>query len=168
MSMCYDGVLVAAGVETVRKYLSSNQLPEHRLSIVPLRTRLTAIFRASDATRAFDTDAVTTFASATSSSFGSSLAVFYDDRIGLRASVLYANGVPIKQFGEEDELWVPLLTSGEPDTAARPLHASELLSGPEHEYETIANAIALGISALDPTTDVTASELRDAVEDADE
>jgi hypothetical protein len=166
--MCYEGVLVPAEIETVREFLSSNPLPEHRLSMVPLRPRLTAILRVSDATRAFDTDAVLTLASATSFSFGSSLAVFYDDRIALRASTVYANGVPIKQIGEEEELWAPLLVSGDPDTSARPLHASELLSGPEHEYETIANAIGLGITALDPATDVTASELRDAVEDADE
>jgi hypothetical protein len=52
----------------------------------------------------------------------------------------------VRAFGEADELFVPLDEEGEPIVFAEPLLAEELSE--DLEYETIANAIQLGLGAM--------------------
>lgn len=66
----------------------------------------------------------------------------YDDRIGLRESIVVLEGRRVA-FGEQDELWVPIDEDGRPLKLAQPLLSTELED--EEEYATIKDAIQLGL-----------------------
>ena len=48
--------------------------------------------------------------------FSAAVAVHYDDQVGLHTAMLSRNGVPVRYFGEQDEVWVPYGADGEPRT----------------------------------------------------
>ena len=77
---------------------------------------------------------------------GRALVLRYDSRLGHRSSRLYIDGRQIRAFGEDDELFVPLDDDGEPVLSARPVRRDEFEAGAE--YETVRNAIQLGMDAL--------------------
>jgi hypothetical protein len=57
---------------------------------------------------------------------------------------LYVDGKLIKEFGEGDELFVPLAENGEPIKTAPRIKLADFIAG--EEYETIQNAIELGLA----------------------
>jgi len=77
---------------------------------------------------------------------GKALVVRYDDRVGLRWAGLYEGGEAVREFGEDDELWVPLGEDGEPVVDGLQLKYSEL--DPDEEYATSVNAIEAGLLAF--------------------
>jgi len=91
-----------------------------------------------------DVTEVTAFA-ATISHQMPALFIIYDDRTSTRISARYDGGILVRTFGPEDERFVPLLPDGEPGEGPV-LTASQL--DPEAEYETVVNAIELGLRDL--------------------
>ena len=73
------------------------------------------------------------------------LLVRYDSRIGHRSSAVFKERTQ-STFGDADELYVALDESGMPVLSAQPLHVDELRS--DEEYETVKNAIQLGLDAV--------------------
>jgi hypothetical protein len=84
-------------------------------------------------------------ATALAKSFGQVLLVRYDDQIGHRSSALYESGREKVAYGEEDEIWVLLDDDGAPDMSGPRLRVDQLDPDPDVEYETIENAIQLGL-----------------------
>jgi hypothetical protein len=74
------------------------------------------------------------------------LLIRFDSRTGHRSAELFEDGERRRSFGDADELYVPLDESGEPVLTAAPLRFADL--DPEQEYETIENAIQLGLKAF--------------------
>jgi len=70
----------------------------------------------------------------------------FDSRVGKRSSAIFENGERRQVFGEADELYVPMDERGDPIRDAPPLTLAML--DPKEEYETIQNAIQLGLRAL--------------------
>jgi hypothetical protein len=79
---------------------------------------------------------------------GSALLFRYDSRIGHRSSTLYERGKPVREFGLADERWVRLDEHGERILNGRTYSADELDPDPNAEYETLQNAIELGLDAF--------------------
>jgi hypothetical protein len=77
--------------------------------------------------------------------FGRALLVRYS-RLGHRSSRLCIAGEETACFGKDDELFVPLDDRGYPITSATPKSRFEW--EPNEEYETISNAIQLGLERL--------------------
>jgi hypothetical protein len=88
------------------------------------------------------------------------LAAFYDNRAGFRAATLFRNGAPRAEFGDGDELWVPLYDDGETLPDANPIAANNL--NPEIEYGCIRDAIEVGLAGLGTPPQVTRHTLKDA------
>ena len=74
------------------------------------------------------------------------MVVAYDTRTGTRIAVLFERGELRAEFGEEDELWVALDEKGEAIAGSDQLRLDELL--PECEYETVWNAVQLGLREM--------------------
>ena len=70
----------------------------------------------------------------------------FDSRVGKRSSAIFENGERRQAFSEADELYVPLDERGDPVRDAPPLTLAML--DPREEYETIQNALQLGLRAL--------------------
>lgn len=100
------------------------------------------------------------------SRLGPSLLASYDDRIGLRQAVLYADGEPGRVFGLNDELWSPLDDHGDPRADAPRVRVREFEPG--EEYDCAASAIDLGLVALGANPPLTAGRLRDMILKADQ
>ncbi|BAY11360.1 hypothetical protein [Calothrix sp. NIES-2098] len=74
------------------------------------------------------------------------LVMRYDSRIGHRSSILFKEGLPISSFDENDEIWVLLDEEGEPLIDGERFSINSMKD--DEEYETICNAIDLGLQAL--------------------
>jgi hypothetical protein len=70
----------------------------------------------------------------------------YDSRIGHRSAALFETGELVASFDEDAEEWVPLDEKGEPVLKAPRLRRQDLEPG--KDYETVMNAIDLGLRAL--------------------
>lgn len=81
-----------------------------------------------------------------SKSCGKALLARFDSRAGSRSSAVFENGQLGQTFGEDDELYVPLDDKGDPVRNASPVRLTML--DPDQEYETIQNAIQLGLRAF--------------------
>ena len=77
---------------------------------------------------------------------GRALFVSYDTRVAGRHAELYESGSLARAFDENDELYVPLRQDGDPDLEHAPLAVTDL--SPDCEYETVKNAIQLGLEQL--------------------
>lgn len=71
-----------------------------------------------------------------------------DTRVGFRYCVYYRDGDPVEAFGVEQELYVPLTDSGEPDWGAPKVRYADLDPDPKAEYATAVNAVDLGLKRL--------------------
>jgi hypothetical protein len=87
-------------------------------------------------------------ASAVSQQAGSALLFRYDGRIGYRESKLYESGQLVREFGPSDERWVRLDEHGDTVPNATTYSADQLDSDPNAEYETVRDAIELGLDAF--------------------
>jgi hypothetical protein len=98
-----------------------------------------------------------------SAAHGHALLLQYDDRSGFRSAALYRDGTLARVWSEADELWVPLDEEGEPMTSSQPLRTEELVQDGDQEYETIKDAIQLGLEAFGAPAWLTSRELRDRI-----
>jgi hypothetical protein len=93
--------------------------------------------------------------------YGVTLAVFYDDRCGVSVAILFRDGTPVRDFGEADEVWVPLDEDGDMLTDG-PRYTRETLP-PDAECDCIRQAIDVGLEAAGFCGWMTASDLQDIV-----
>jgi hypothetical protein len=81
-----------------------------------------------------------------STRFGSAMLLFYNEKAGTSTGMLYEDGHPTREFGEEDERWVPYGEDGELQTDGPHLVPSQLL--PVVEYDCIYSATEACLSAI--------------------
>ena len=72
----------------------------------------------------------------------------YDDRVGYRESIIFQEGYPIKRFDLADEIWVMLDEDGKPIVNGRKMRIKQIEDNEDEKYETIYNAIQLGIDLV--------------------
>jgi len=145
MSEVFEGMIVPASAESL--------WPEHDiharglvLETQDLGDDLAVVYRSDPRSEGGFTQRMEEFAAEASMRAPRILLVRFDSRTGHRSAALFENGKRKQDFGETDELYVPLDEAGEPIGDAPRLRRSEL--DPDQEYETIENAIQLGLKAL--------------------
>ncbi|OUL33864.1 hypothetical protein BV372_15195 [Nostoc sp. T09] len=70
----------------------------------------------------------------------------YDSRVGHRSSILFEESLPMSSFDENDKIWVLLDEEGNPLIDGERFSINSMKD--DQEYETICNAIQLGLQAL--------------------
>jgi len=151
MSTVFHGILIARSVSSVNDAVG-RMVQTSGLKVDSVTAELTAITLA-EPRRGIRIEETAALATSLSHAFDA-LFVLWDDRVGTRVSALYQSGKLIREFGPEDELWVPLNDDGRAMTERPPLCASEL--DEDGEYETSVNAIALGLREIGAGTAWTA------------
>jgi hypothetical protein len=145
MSEILEAVACKAGPEDATVFLERER-PDLSLALAELSNRGIMLYRHDSRAHARFDPYMDHLAKALSSSFQRSLVIRYDSRESFRASALYTNGALHKQYGREDEIFVPLDEEGEPVVDGPTHRYSEL--DPSGEYETSTNAIELGLQKL--------------------
>lgn len=160
MSDIFAGVVVRYPLERFRKRLHSIELDALRFVVLGFEGYSVlddTLVREQPETRASETLAMTV-----SESFQPGALVYlYDSRSGYRESRLFRGGRQVASFGEADELWVPTDASGEPIHSAQRLSVGQLEPGVE--YETIMNAIDLGLHALSQSYELAWEDLHEVL-----
>jgi hypothetical protein len=95
--------------------------------------------------RLFKWEEVDRLAASLSFEFGTSLSVHYDDRGGVKAACLFRHGTAMREFGEADEVWVPMDEDWKP-LAEAPRYSGDNLP-PDEECDCIRQAIDVGLEA---------------------
>jgi hypothetical protein len=145
MSSIFEAILSPAEPERLLQVLEPLEISLH-LALSSLPGGLTAAVREDPRHEYAFTEDLDGIAEALSKTLGTSLVVRYDDRIGHRSSKLYRDGELIRSFGEDDEVYVLLDEDGEPIPEGERFSLQDL--DPDEEYETIKNAIQLGLEGL--------------------
>jgi hypothetical protein len=104
-------------------------------------------------------DEVNRIAEVFSREFGTALAVHYDDRCGVKVSVLYRSGSPIREFTEADEVWTPIDDDGEPISDG-PQYPGDAIPD-DVECDCIRQAIDVALDAAGFGGWLTEDELQD-------
>lgn len=148
MSTVFEGVLCVIAFEnalSISKQVSSNL----KLEAEKVNDYLSAICRVeNDRKKMIFSPEMEYVSSQVSVVFSKALLVRYDDRVGYRSSVLFQEGNPIKSFDLEDEIWVITDEDGEPIVDGKKFTIEQIKDDDEEEYETIYNAIQLGLESL--------------------
>lgn len=98
--------------------------------------------------RLFDPPEVEKIAASLSMRFGKALLVLYDNSCDLRLAALYESGALAKEFGERDEIWVPLDEQGSPDTDRGRFRWDDIKDDSDGECDCIWDAIDAGLEAF--------------------
>ena len=147
MSVIFEGILLlrkavdAPGLDLVK--VCESRMSGIRLRQALLDDHVAAIMRVRDRDAAFSEE-VERLGAERSSRLGRALVARHDSRIGHRSSSFFEPGRLAARFGEEDEIFTPLDAGGS-TTGAR-FRVEDRDEG--EEYETIENAIPLGLDRL--------------------
>jgi hypothetical protein len=89
------------------------------------------------------------------------LHITYDDGCGIREATIYEAGIPVRSFGEGDELWVPVDESGYPITDAPALGPDDL--DDDDEYDCVRCGIAAALDVFLGADRVSVGQIRDVI-----
>ena len=144
MSEVFEGILLASPFNEVQQAIRTLS-PSLSLQVETLDD-LSIVSRNDQVGRLQFSMEIEPVAADLSKIIGKALVVRYDSGIGHRTSELFINGNMEKAFGEDDEVWVLLGEDGEPLVDGERFKLEEL--DPDEEYETIENAIQLGLQSF--------------------
>jgi hypothetical protein len=149
MSSIFEGIVCKTPVEEIKSVFDRIDIISSSLTlkIAKIDPYLSTIYCSSPRSKAIFTDEIDFVASQISIEINNTLLVRFDSRIGHRSSFLFKNGVPCQSFDENDELWVITDEEGESIINGQRFSLSEL--DDDEEYETICDAIDLGLEAID-------------------
>jgi hypothetical protein len=146
MSCIFEGILFPAIYDNYQLQLPDLS-PYPALEIKQLNPIASIVYRSSPRNDNLTfSPQMEYIASHLSITYSQALLIHYDDRVGYRASVVFEEGVPIRSFGEADEIWVQLDEHGSPLIDGKKFSITEIQHDQENEYETRINAIALGLN----------------------
>jgi hypothetical protein len=144
MSEVFEGVLLASRFNEVQMAIRTIS-PSLSLKVERLDD-LSIVSRNDQIGRPQFSPEIEQVAADLSKIVGKALVVRYDSRIGHRTSELFINGNMEKAFDEADEVYVLLDEDGEPLVDGERFKLADMDS--DHEYDTIENAIELGLQSL--------------------
>ena len=105
-----------------------------------------------------DAESLASLAEQLSSRLGAVLLTLYDNRSGVRFAALFDRD-GVREFGAEDEHWVPLTENGTADISGERMKLHELEE--DREYDCVLSAIDLGLRALGVDAVISAATLKD-------
>ena len=160
MSESYEGIVFRAPDDSAATAIFNAHPAPFPRRLVRLADGTYGVYRVATRTAPFDSIAVKSLAAKLSKSSKIDLAVFYDNRCGLRAATIFDRGTLSREFGEADEWWVPLAENGEPLRSQPPVSTANLDAGTE--YDCVQDAIEAGLSASSMSPNVTRDTLKNA------
>jgi len=147
MSEVFDVVVLPVCAETASEALA-RIIPSVAMVVRDLPGLGSFVYREPANPRKFS-DLIEDLAERLSAVVGKALLILYDSRVGFRHSRLYTNGAVTRYYGEVDAIFVLLDENGRPRLNGKQYEYSELEElGEDEEYETIHNAIELGLMEL--------------------
>jgi hypothetical protein len=159
MSEHYEAIIVVSSVEVLRHSLMQAKID---IPLVITKLALPALVLYLSNPRAIIDDALMPhIAREISIHIGRALAVLYDNQIDWRSAYYYENGTFIKEYTEDDELWVILQEDGTAQHEGQPLRIHELAA--DQEYDCLVSAIDAGLHALGVGDRVSSEHIKQAV-----
>lgn len=143
MSEMFEGAICRCPAATARAHAAAMVNPIS-IEAFELPDNLLVVCQSSPRRSSAFADDMDCFTCEISKSITKALLIRYDSRVGHRSSRLYVEGHLKREFGQNDELFVPLDEKGEPITTGPHIKFNEMVAN--EEYETIKNAIELGLS----------------------
>lgn len=147
MSNVYQGIVLAGDGSVVAQFLNDHP---SRMSVrlAELAPGLLGVYRSEFASgRLIDWDEAERQARQLSAEFGPALAVFRDNRFGVDLATLFAGGLPVREFGEADEVWVAYNAIGDGTLDLDgPRYAGDQIPS-DVECDCIRGAIDAGLEA---------------------
>jgi hypothetical protein len=159
LSEIYEGVVFLGDPATARAAFRVLASPLH-LRLVMLTDDVSGVYRVANRDRLFDVPNTEQVACQLSGRVGRAVALFYDNRGGAYFGVLYVGGRRVREFGEEDEWWVPYGDDGEIQVDGPRFRPAELQE--DEEYDRVFSAIDAALEAIPVGRDVDASLVKDA------
>jgi hypothetical protein len=144
MSYVYETVVLKGDEPAVRQAFDRLRSPLS-LRLFRLADHGFAVYCWQDAARGFAAEEVNRLAAELSSTFGTALAVHYDDGCGIKVARLFRDGASVREFGEADEVWTPMDDQGDPRPDG-PRYAGDAVP-PDVECDCIRQAIDAGLEA---------------------
>jgi hypothetical protein len=144
MSLIFEAVALEGESEAIRDAFDRLDTPL-ALRLYQANERGFVILSQLQPGRLFRWEEVDQLASSLSVEFGTTLLVRYDDRGGVYAAWQFHSGTAIREFGEADEVWVPVDENWQPRAGAP--HYSGDERPPDEECECIRPSIDVGLEA---------------------
>ncbi|MGZ5457061.1 MAG: hypothetical protein ACXWN1_10400, partial [Thermoanaerobaculia bacterium] len=143
VSCIYEAIFARASETELRAALATVAPHDSAFAFVSVGS-FSAACRQSGRTDGFSPAKMNGLAARVSAIVRTSIVAYYDDRVGLREAIAFAEGKPTKEFGPPDELWSPLDEDGCADsTIAR--HRRDF---GDEEIECVVSAISLALQTL--------------------
>ena len=136
--------------------IRADSLPGFRSAL--LLPNVLGVLRSADRSMVIDLQLVKDHALTLAEGSLVSVALVYDNRVGLEDAHVFQNGGRCSVFGEQDEIWVPLDDLGEPLIDSQGVTAGDL--DPSREYDVLHSAIDLGLRFAGAPETVTCAELK--------
>jgi hypothetical protein len=141
----YEGVVFCASDGVAMEVFEGVGAP-FPMRLVRLAEGVCGVHRMARRSEMFDVERMTGLAARLSERCSWALAVFYDNRCGVRGAVLFQNGGGGVEFGEKDERWVLIDERGYPRGDVAPV--GEEAMDPEQEYDCVLDGIEAGLAAM--------------------
>ena len=159
MSKFYETVIVPRPAAVAEKLIDTKGL-DNKWRAVSINASASAVM-SKDISRVFDEDLIFEFAKRLSCPALRVLAIFYDDGYGIRSAYLFNSGELTLEFSEQDELWAPTDQKGVVIPSADPIRKSQ--RDENVEYQTVKDAVQLGLEELALEEPITSEELREII-----
>ncbi len=159
MSEVYEGVVFRSAERAARRTFGSLS-SGLRLRLVRLARGVFGAYRVAGRAGALDQPAVERVAQQVSAAVGRAVALFYDNRCGIRAGVLYCVGRRDRELGDDDTWWARCGRDGEPIPGGRRFRITDLRPG--EEYECTYSAIDAGLEVVGVGPRVSAAMVKQA------
>jgi hypothetical protein len=161
MSVVYEAIVLSGDESAIGPAFDALKTTLS-LRLLRLTTHGFAIARCRhDSSRAFAAEQVHRLAAELSVPFHTTVAVHYDDRCALKIAVLFEGGNLVQEFGEQNEIWVPIDDHGDP--VLNGLRYPGNRKPPNQECDCIYQAIDAGLDAAGFSRWLSAATLRQAM-----
>jgi hypothetical protein len=154
MSEMYEGVVFCSDERTARSAFESIS-SELRLRLVRLASEAFGVYRVASRHDNLKQSSVELVAQWMSAAAGRAVALFYDNSCGIKAAFLYSDGRFVREFGDDDSLWVPYSEDGKLVLSSPRFRLCELR--PDEEYDCVFSAIDVGLEAVGAGSQVSAA-----------
>jgi hypothetical protein len=159
LSEIYEGAVFLADDATARSAFSALVSTLH-LRLVGLADGVYGVYRVAGGRDLFDVPRMEHVTLQLSIRVGKAVALFYDNGGGVYCGVLYIAGRRDREFGEDDEWWVPYGDDGELQSDGPRFRPGEL--SPDEEYDCIFSPIDAALETIQSGPEADAGRVKQA------
>ncbi|MBV6626708.1 MAG: hypothetical protein KI793_27855 [Rivularia sp. (in: Bacteria)] len=154
MSCIFEAILFKANFEQIKDNINQEISTNLKLRLDKINDDFSC-FHVVENSRIFSSESeIDCVASQISIICSQALLIRYEGRVAYRESTVFQEGYPIKKFDLDDEIWVMVDENGEPIINGKQFRVEQIEDDDDEEYETIYNAIGLGIEYIGINKDI--------------